>query len=222
MGEILHQNSKGITMIRKDFKARSQVKVSSVYDGKSYHIRTYRFNNIHEPVEVPYCSWANLDCCGGWDFDEEYLDTAVQKGLKLFAGRTTSLRQEYFPNDPTMEEAMRQFDLLKETLAADVFAGVECKHDNPHYLYTFLCRTGVISDHINLDVVFGFYERLGVNLPDAVQREVTHLCSVEIKQYGANDAPFWYDRAETTAELITTGLLLGYPIESTASILQGY
>lgn len=65
MEQVLHRNSKGIVMVREDFKTRSQVKVLCEFAQKHHCIRTYRFNLIQEPVEVPYCSWANLDCCGG-------------------------------------------------------------------------------------------------------------------------------------------------------------
>lgn len=41
-------------------------------------------------------------------------------------------------------------------------------------------------------------------------------------QYGTPDAPLVYFKSCTAAELITTGLLLGYPLESTASILGGH
>ena len=116
MEKVLYQNSKGVSIVREDFKTRSQVKVVSEFAGKRACLRTYRFNLIHEAVEVPYCSWANLDCCGGWSCDEEYLDTAVQKGLKLFAGITKSLKSEYLPNHPTAEEAKRQFDAMKEAI----------------------------------------------------------------------------------------------------------
>lgn len=91
MEQVLHHNSKGVSIVREDLKTRSQVKVVSEFAGKRACLRTYRFNLIHETVEVPYCSWANLDCCGGWSCDEEYLDTAVQKGLKLFAGITNQI-----------------------------------------------------------------------------------------------------------------------------------
>ena len=91
MKQVLHHNSKGVSIVREDLKTRSQVKVVSEFAGKRACLRTYRFNLIHEAVEVPYCSWANLDCCGGWSCDEEYRDTAVQKGLKLFAGITNQI-----------------------------------------------------------------------------------------------------------------------------------
>ena len=72
MEQVLHHNSKGVSIVREDLKTRSQVKVVSEFAGKRACLRTYRFNLIHEAVEVPYCSWANLDCCGGWSCDEEY------------------------------------------------------------------------------------------------------------------------------------------------------
>ena len=40
MGQILHQNSKGVTMVREDFKTRSQVKVVSEFAGKRTCLRT--------------------------------------------------------------------------------------------------------------------------------------------------------------------------------------
>lgn len=222
MGQILHQNSKGVKMIRKDFKLRSQVKVISEYAGKQCCLRTYRFNYIPDPIEVPCCSWANLDCCGGWSFDEEYLDTAVQKGLKLFASRKTSIQEEDASDDLTLEEAQRQFEIFKGNLPAGVFADIDTQLDRTGYFHTFICRTGKISDYIDLDMIFGLYEKLGQEVPLSEKREVERLCNIQIQMFGTDQAPFWYARANTNSELITTGLLLGYPIESTISILQGH
>lgn len=209
-------------MIRDDFKRRSQVKVISENTGRARTLRTYRFDNILESIEVPYSSWANLDCCGGWCFDKEYLDTAVQKGLKLFAGRTTLLRHQYIPHAPTLEDAKQQFEALVKELPYGVIADVESTAYDPNCFYTFVCRTGRISDHIDLDMVFRFYEKLGHNIASTEKDEIERFSSCEIKQYGYPTAPFCYTRASTNAELITTGLLLGYPIESTVSILQGH
>jgi len=222
MGQVLHRNSKGIVMVREDFKARSQVKVLCEFAQKHPCIRTYRFNLIQEPVEVPYCSWANLDCCGGWSFDEEYLDTAVQRGRKLFAGRTTSLRSQYTPNYPTLEEAREQFSAFQDTLPDDMTADVDSIGTGPNFFHTYICRTGKITDYIDLNMVFDFYEKLGQHISDAEKAEVERLCDCPIKLYGSGQAPFSYADADTNTEFITTGLLLGYPIESTVSILQGH
>ena len=221
MSKILHQNSKGITIVRDDFKRRSQVKVYSGFPENKCCIRTYRFDFIQDPIEIPYNSWANLDCCGGWAYDEEYLNTAVQNGLKLFAGISHSLKHIYAPDYPTRGDALRQFRIFKHTLPTDIFSGVEDQQSGPAYLNTFICRIGSISDYINLDTVFESYEKLGHYVSVSEKKEVEHLCTCEMKLYGTDKAPFSYSRAGTTAEFITTGLLLGYPIESTVSVLHG-
>lgn len=215
---ILHENPYGIQMIRVDMKKRSKVTVRNSYGD---YMRTYRFNNIQERFESPYISWANLDCCGGWACDEAYLDTAVRRGLKLYAGRTQFLKREpYLMQYPTKDEALAVFESMNQTLPSGIVAGEEkLLESGDTCLHTYICRTGTIADHIDLEAVFDFYGKLGI---DAPRDEVRRLCDVEIMQYGSSDAPFVYFNACTEAELITTGLLLGYPLESTASILWGY
>ena len=93
-----------------------------------------------------------------------------------------------------------------------------CK-SSEHYLHTYICRTGAIAEHIDLEAVFDFYCKPGIYAP---RYEVRRLCDVEIMQYGTPNTLFVYLETYTTAELFTTGLLLGYPLESTASILCGY
>ena len=111
---------------------------------------------------------------------------------------------------------------MKEVLPDGVLGGIEDTAEDARFLYTFLCRTGSISEYIDLGRVFSFYEKLGVHVSDMEQQEIRRLCDMEISCYGTSHAPFQYTHVMTTAQLITTGLLLGYPIESTASILQGY
>lgn len=215
---ILHENSHGIQMVRVDMKKRSKVTVRNSHGDC---MRTYRFNNIQDRFESPYISWANLDCCGGWACDEAYLDTAVQCGAKLYAGKTQTLKRvPYFLQYPTKSEALDAFEAFKKTLPEGVVAGQEelCE-SNGHYLHTDICRTGTIAEHIDLDAVFDFYCKLGIYAP---RDEVRRLCDVEIRQYGTPNAPFVYFTPCSEAQLITTGLLLGYPLESTASILCGY
>lgn len=111
-------------------------------------------------------------------------------------------------------------EALKEGLSKGVVTDQEelCE-SNEHYLYTYICQTRTIAEYIDLDVVFDFYCKLGIYAPND---EVCRLCDVEIRQYGAPNAPFVYFGVCTAAEQITTGLLLRYPLESTASILSGY
>ncbi len=222
MSELLHQNSKGVKMVREDYKKRSQVKVFSEFQGKRYVIHSYRFNLISDRFDSPFCSWANLDCCGGWSSDDSYLDTAVQEGKKLYAGRYQRLQSSYFPDLPSMEEALQEFQKIVDALPAGVTAGVESRHDMEDFLHTFICREGAIADYFDLGDVFKFYGRLGLVFPPYVVDQVKALCQIEMKSFGGDKPPFLYYQAGGPVELITTGLLLGYPIESTASLLCGY
>ena len=96
MAIILHENSHGIKIERTDFKRRSQVKVISYRDDDQHTHRTYRFNKTSNSFSSPFMSWENLDCCGGWAFDEKYLTHAVQDGKKLYAGIAIPLKGKYF------------------------------------------------------------------------------------------------------------------------------
>lgn len=225
MSELLHQNSKGVKIVREDYKKRSQVKVFSEFQGKRYTLHSYRFDLIPDRFDSPFCSWANLDCCGGWSFNEKYLDTAVQKGKKLYAGRVEFVKSSFSPDLPSMDEAVQEFQKIVDGLSSGIIAGIESsgsREDMKGYLYTFICREGKITDYFDLNKVFEFYSKLGLNFPQYVVAQVKELCDIEIKTFGGNKPPFLYYQAGTPVELITTGLLLGYPLESTASILCGY
>lgn len=222
MVEILHENSYGIKIERTDFKQRSQVKVVNYYNGGRYIHRTYRFKNIPDRFSSPFISWENLDCCGGWQYDEAYLAHAVQSGKKLYAGITISLKNKYLPNAPTLEEAISNLKQLQNTLSDELCAGIDSRLSSEQYLSTFICRRGTLKDYFELDAIFSFYEKLGASLLDHMKETVCQCCSVEISDFSVPSAPYEYYNAASQAELVTTGLLLGYPIESTASLLTGY
>lgn len=217
MSELLHENSQGVKIVREDYKKRSRVKVFTESDGKIYTLRSYRFNRISDRFDSPYLSWANLDCCGGWAYDEEYLDTAVQEGKKLFADRSVPLML-----NQTQEDALQQFRDFSASLPNGIFADVTGTLSTDGFFYTFICREGTIADYFDIESVFEFYKKLGIFLPASLKAEVIKLCGIEIKRYGGKDAPYLFYRSNTDVEVVTTGLLLGYPIESTASILCGY
>lgn len=222
MSELLHRNSKGVTMVREDYTRRSQVKVFSEVDGRRYILRSYRFNLIPDRFDSPFCSWANLDCCGGWSADETYLDKAVQEGRKLYAGRCQCLKSLNLPNYPTRDDALQEFQKIADALPDGIIADIEVRENSEDILYTYVCREGRIADYFELNAVFEFYDKLGLRFPEIIVDEVKELCNLEIRTFGGTNPPFLYYNANTDVELITTGLLLGYPIESTASILCGY
>lgn len=220
MREILFDDGQGIRFVRERQAGMYIVTVQYRAPGakRGSRLITYRFLAIPDAFESPYLSWRNLYCCGGWACDETILDTAVQEGTKLYASRVQSLRDQYVPNAPTLEEARREFAAFKASLPPGVYGAEETLQTDGRNFHTYICREGAISDYFDLGKVFDHYRRLGVDL-EPFRAEIGGLCSVEIKDYGTEGAPYQYFITDTVPRLVTTGLLLGYPIESTASFL---
>ena len=206
---ILNENIHGIKIIREDYVRRSKVCVRS-RDG--YHIHTYRFNNLEKTFDSPYVSWANLDCCNGWYYDKEYLITSVPMGKKLYAGITFS-KQDY---DEIEKEKYLE---VIESLTDEFVTGYEIER-NCNFTSYFICRKGTLRDYYNLNEVIDFYKKLGLYLNDNIIQQLTEYFSYELSDF-SNEIPFDYVNPRSIAQYIITGLLLGYPLESTCSIL-GY
>lgn len=195
---VLFTNPLGIVFERIDYKHRSKVKVHN----NGYNLRTYRFNNI-ECFESPFISWENLDQCGGWRTDDTYLKTAVQNVTKLFAG--------------IIEHKDYRFESSDEVV---ILAKDHGWIDN--YNETHICRKGTLSEYYNLEAVFGHYSRLGIIFSSREEAEIREYCNIELSVFATEQAPFDYKDACLKEELVVTGLLLGYPLESTASIMEGF
>lgn len=193
---VLFTNPLGFTFERTDYKNRSKVKVSN----QGYNLRTYRFNNVSE-FESPYISWENLDQCGGWATDESYLDTAVQNGTKLFAGIVHPEGQSFECSD----------DVVVITKKHGWWEG---------YCETHICRKGCLADYYDIDAVLNHYSRLGVDLLEEEISRIYRLSKVELSVFATDQAPIDYANVENLEDLVVTGLLLGYPLESTASIIE--
>ena len=189
---ILHENRHRIVMIREDKVRRSCVKVTS----PGYTHRVYRFNNIPF-YEHPLLSWANLDCCGGWAYDKDYLLTAVQDGKKPVADIVEAMLPEVSPSP-----------------SVDVWYDPEPVWNGMKLM--IIARHGCIADFFDLDEIVEAYKKQDVRIERAALEPYAHTPLIELFQ-----EEFW-TAPRTREEWIITGLGLGYPIESTASILCGH
>lgn len=212
----------GLSLRVRITKKRSKVQVytEALPEGKKYTYRVYRFNRTPDRFESPFISWANLDCCNGWEYDEAYLDTAVQEGRKLYAGRSAYVDEQPGGHFPTRREAAEEFAKLCSRLPEGVVGAEERPGLNARVYATFICRCGRIADYYDLDAVFAHYGKLGVVLSAEEQAQIWAYCQMEIQDFGTEKAPFDYRLSETREQLAATGLLLGYPLESTASLLM--
>lgn len=194
---VLHRNSKGIQIVREDYKNRSKVSVLG-FDGTT--IRTYRFNNVPE-YNHPYLSWENLDHCGGWSSDDTYLLTAVQNGKKPAA-------QYVSINEPV--------PTVKPGNNTETYYTSEQIYDNYTRNQVYIARTCSLKDIFDIDSIIDAYSKHDIFLD---REELMPYMKKPIMDLLKEN--FFLDQ-ETDTETVITGLMLGYPIESTASILCGY
>ena len=189
---MLHENSKGVTMTCENKVKRSCVKVAK--DGCTF--RTYRFNNIPF-YEHPLLSWANLDCCNGWIYDEDYLLIAVQEGKKSVA-----------------DIVLSELPDITASPTIDVWYDPEPVWNGMKHM--IIARHGCLADFFDLDEIVEAYRKQDVKIDIAALDPYTHTPLITLFQYN-----FWVN-PRNVAEWVITGLGLGYPIESTASILHGF
>lgn len=194
-----------VETVRKDFKKRSEVKVRN---GK-WLFATYRFDNVDLGYESQYLNWENLNCCGGWVFDKSYLKNAVQLEKKLFAQVILSSKEEL---DEIIDSLEKKYPYRYEKLE---------RFENPRF-ELHICKEGCVKDYIDLKKVFAAYEKLGIFLDDEDRVIVEVLAEEQMStfMFGDNRFKYEYDNPCYIGELVFSGLLLGYPIESTASLLE--
>lgn len=194
---VLHENSKGIRIVREDYKNRSSVRVLG-FDGTS--IRTYRFNNVPE-YKHPYLSWENLDHCGGWATDDTYLLTAVQYKQKPAA--------QY-------AEVNKPVPNIKPDNDVEIYHTSEQVYDNYIRNQVYIARTCSLKDLFDIDSIIDAYKKQDIYLDK--EKLIPYM---EKPIMDLMKEKFFLNQTNET-EVIITGLMLGYPIESTASILCGY
>jgi hypothetical protein len=209
MPEILLETSAGF-VFEKTVNKNNRCKVAVKHKSGSTSM-TYRFRDV-PGLDSQYVGWDNLNCCDGWVYDESYLHTAVQLGKKLYAGFSFSRKTD-------VEETISD---LQNGLPEDCVLGQEepSEHANENFTNYFICKTGTIADYISLDEVFAAYDRLGVVIDGGAVNRITELCHVPLPQFAGNSAPFQYGYAHNGVELVVTGLLLGYPLETTAYLIE--
>lgn len=214
MSEILYESSSDI-VVRTDYERCSKVEHFTKCNGDHTFFDSYWFSLIPDRFDSPFISWANL---ANYDnYNDDYFVTAVQEGKLLYADRQQDLKTPYFPDGPSKNKALKQFQELIKNLPEGITGGKYTEYgDGKSSFSTFICREGRIADYFDIDSVFEFYNKLGLRFPQNVIDQVKIWCNVEIKEFGRKNPPFYLFRAVFPEELITKGLLFGFPLESTA------
>ena len=214
--EVLNVNSKGVRIIRIDYKHRSAVKVVAP---NGSNIRTYRMYNVPF-YEHQYLSWRCLDFCNGWAHDDE-LD--IINGMK--ANRKLVGTVSFMTENGTKAEASAF--IKANNITGKIKAKVAMK---PWQTYfgdwvnnIVAVRKGRLIDFFDLDEIRIAYLRQGVGFSMDELKQIEDYASQTLEEVFLNHYKgFDLFNPKTDVELVIDGLGLGYPIESTASIIFGY
>lgn len=207
--EMLNRNSHGVTMERKDYTKRSVVDVRSC-NGK-YLLRKYRFNNVPF-FEHKYLSWANLDNCGGWSCDNNELDL-IRQGRKLVAEK-----HYIIDADESIDDVLK-YIALPRTFTVNVVSVWDWGNGRKNYGVVFASRAS-LAECFDFNEVIEAYKAHGIVLSPSETIQLSKAFTPPISAY--IKAGYKITDPITDVDLIITGLMLGYPIESTASIIMGY
>ena len=207
---VLFESNEGVRFTRKDFKKRSQIAVRW-FDGS--YIMDYRINNV--PLyNHPLLSWENLNCCNGWKYDEEYEKTAVQRGLKPAA---TIVRWDSYVD---LAEAEKE--------KAEVWHDPDTAwNERCTRYYTIVTRKCCLKDLFDVDTIVDAYRKHDVNICKKDLEPWFNRPIMELMRLWHENEFFIEGLATQPAtslqrlkyNFIITGLMLGYPIESTAGLL---
>lgn len=165
---------------------------------------TYR--NIEESLVSPLLSWDNLFFCSNCYIvapNNEYMNTAVQEGKKTAA---------------TAYVDYNGFKKLCTTLPVGCHAiPYEANKDNMSMAYVY--RDGTLDELFGFDCVQKIYRLHGIdNLDWDFIRDSFHK---PLSYFGnSTDCGFCLQNSSKNEHAVLTGLILGYPIESTIALLK--
>ena len=198
-------SSEYVDFIRTDYTKRSKVIVRNKKN--PFIHRIYRFNKTDVVYESPFISWENLNYCGGWVCDKKYLMTAVQDGKKLCA------TLEYIT-----EADVTFIEKYNKDCVVDVSRYEDKSPEKNMRINVTISKKGKITDYIDIHEVFNVYKVQDVHCleEDDVMLGILDFSISDI--IGFKTEVNWFT-PDCRADLVVTGLLLGYPIESTASII---
>ena len=214
----LYTSSYGVQFNRIDYKERSQVRVQNP---DHYTHMVYGCYNIPF-FEHKYMSWENLNLCGGWGCDEEEVieritDDKKVAGLYACYGKTRDSLGDIIID-------------IRERMGEMADSVVGALFNDPWETYTKkwgfcigFARKGKLSDFYDFQQIREAYGRQGVNFTAKEVVSIMKKMDMEISDLMFT-LPDGYDPVNPRGddELVVTGMLFGYPIESTASLIMCY
>lgn len=164
------------------------------------------FPVIAEKIKSPYLSWYNLICCSnnyGPIPVVDYMNTAVQNGKKLAA--------TVYPN--TMEDYMQ---MIADLGAEEYYC---CPYHPIEYQYMlYVSRKGTLADYFDYEQIKAVYQECGVELEWS---KIKDYFAKELNYFAKEDiCDIQLHNGASPEDLMITGLLFGYPVESTIALIK--
>lgn len=171
-------------------------------------MRVYKYPNIDCKFSSPKINDYNLHLCGGWAFrgvNEKEVIERVIKGLKPMGIFVTTEVQKW--------ESVCKKSGLPYLIAPNHFTTED------HFDIGISCK-GTFDENFDLqNLIIDYMEysdKVKISLPaEEIGAYILSLKDIQISSYLTSD----YANPNTDQELIVTGLILGYPIETTVSIM---
>ena len=203
MKEVIFESNKGIIFEKTTPSNGGKTVVRVKNKDNNFLHKKYVFKSGVEELKSPYISWENLNCCNGWTYDEEYLLTAVQKGKKLCSGLTFDTEDECN-------------DYISKITDDFLYRAFTTNGWSITFYHVDIVRKGSIQDYIGAKEVLCKYKEL--NVENISTKKVRKLLSKPMIELISET--FDYANPCSIEEYIATGLLLGYPLESTAGLVS--
>jgi len=199
----------GIQFVREDYKKRSAVKVK---DGRQT-VHVYHMNNVPF-FENEYLSWENLNCCGGWKFDDKYLYTAVQNHKKLVATITVETDS---PDKTVVEKTVENWNLDLHECDLSISPDY-VKNGDVYWWSVIVARKGTLNDFFDMEEITSAYSLQGMELDREELQEYFSVPLIDL--FVHREMGFDFNNPRRTVKSVITGLAFGYPLESTVSFIQ--
>lgn len=176
--------------------------IYDITDGKRKELDRVRYKNVGEEYASPFLSWENLFLCSAtYNISPvyDYMNRAVQEGKKTAA--TVYI-------EPNSSEGKDYIKSLPEDCGAMPYS------EGALYVY----HKGRLSDFFDFDRIRSLYEKHGIygirwgEVKSDFEKDLSFFCR--------GKKGFVLHGPGGKEQTIITGLLLGYPIESTIAYIS--
>lgn len=208
-----HRNEQGLGLsgfYRRDYRKSSEMLILQ----NGWLMIKYKYPRIEIPFKSPMHNWRNILYCGGFSLNDENGEPLWTRE-KLFKAIASRKKPVGFIVIEKKDEA---FYLENARLNGLIYK--KQKPDMMGKMEIGFANSGTFNDHFSLTDLIDSYLIMADASSLELFIELKKILSLKNKKLSFFLDGYDYANPKTEYELILTGLILGYPIESTFSILS--